>query len=202
MGFDQDDKEPNRIEGKSFLQQVFETRLSLAEAAFQQNESEVFQLMINLIGKDLSALQEDSISDKKMWSVIQTVKNPETLKQFSIETSKALHTDIAPLIQYIGMQNNTSAYEFDKVIALSQIELLKQSDKFKDLKAIIVILVDQLPIDLNFVKDKYEFINLVKILNSEFWNTITVSRLEKVRLELRDLMQFRIADKTINKQET
>jgi hypothetical protein len=56
----------------------------------------------------------------------------------------------------IELHDHASAYEFDMVIALSQIELLKQSEKFKDFKAIIVILVDQLPVDLEQVKEKFE----------------------------------------------
>ena len=178
----------------AILQQIFETRLSLAEAAFQQNDSEVFQLAIGLIAENLASLPEDSESVKDKWDAIQAINTPETLNQFSILTSKTLHNDIAPLMQCIDIQNDASAYEFDKVIALAQIELLKQSEKFKDLKAIIVILVDQLPIDLESVKDKFEVINQIKILNSEFWSSITIGRLEEIRRELRDLMQFRVTD--------
>ncbi|GEM_PF-3071890 len=181
-------------ENKSLLQQVFQTRLSLAEAAFQQNDFDVFKLAIDLIRNDLASLPETSTSVKEKWNEIQSLQNPETLNQFSIHTSKTLHQDIAPLMQNLETQSHVSAYEFDKVIALSQIELLKQSKSFKDLKTVIVILVDQLPIDLEPVKEKFEIINQIKILNSELWDRISVAKLDEVRRELRDLMQFRVED--------
>lgn len=180
---------------KSLIQQVFETRLSLAEAAFQLNHTEGFQLAINLIANDLDELLEDSDLAKERKDEILTLKDSETLNQFSIQTSKALHQSVAPLMQYIEQKSHSSSYEFDKVIALSQIELLKNSETFKDFKAILVILVDQLPIDLEAIKEKCEIINQIKILNSDFWKSIDVSRLEEIRLPLRDLMQFRIPDK-------
>lgn len=174
------------------MQQVFETRLSLAEAAFQLNHAEGFQLAINLIANDLESLLETPQAIKERREEILALKDPGTLSQFSIQTSKALRQGIAPLMQYIIQKDHSSAYEFDKVVALSQIELLKQSEKFKDFKAIVVILVDQLPVDLEAVKEKHKLINQIKILNSDLWNGITPSRLEEIRLNLRELMQYRI----------
>lgn len=198
MSSKQNSKETQRSEEKSSMQQVFETRLSLAEAAFQINNAKGFELAIDLIAKDLAALTEESISPKEKWEKIQKLKDPETLNQFSIETSKALRGEVAPLMRCIELQDHNSAYEFDRVIALSQIELLKQSEKFKDFKAIIVILVDQLPVDLEAVKEKFETINQIKILNSDLWSSISVARLEGIRLALRNIMQFRVEDRTNN----
>jgi type I restriction enzyme, R subunit len=198
MSLKQNSKEAQSGEDKSLRRQVFETRLSLAEAAFQINNTKGFNLAIGLIAKDLASLTEESISSKEKWEDIQKLKDLESLNQFSIQTSKTLRHDVAPLMQGIELQDHTSAYEFDMVVTLSQIELLKQSEKFKDFKAIIVILVDQLPVDLDRVKEKFETINQIKILNSDLWSSISVARLEGIRLALRDIMQFRVADNKTN----
>jgi len=191
-------KDTHPGDDKALIRQVFETRLSLAEAAFQINNSKGFDLAIDLIAKDLASLKEESVSSKETWEEIQKLKKPEILSQFSIQTSKALRGDVAPLMQCIELQDHASAYEFDLVVALSQIELLKQSEKFKDFKAIIVILVDQLPVDLDRVKEKFEIINQIKILNSDLWSSMSVARLEGIRLALRDIMQFRVQDKPMD----
>jgi type I restriction enzyme R subunit len=198
MSLKQNSKETPPGGDKSLMQMVFETRLSLAEAAFQINDTKGFGLAIDLIAKDLASLTEESISSKEKWEEIQKLKNPDTLNQFSIQTSKTLRGDVAPLMQSIELQDHASAYEFDMVVALSQIELLKNSEKFKDFKTIIAILVDQLPVDLELVKEKFETINQIKILNSDLWSSISVARLEGIRLALRDLMQYRVSDKKTN----
>jgi type I restriction enzyme, R subunit len=196
MSLKQNSKETQPGGNNPLMQQVFETRLSLAEAAFQINDTKGFSLAIDLIAKDLASLTEESISSKEKWEELQKLKDLKTLNQFSIQTSKTLRRDVAPLMQCIELQDHVSAYEFDMVVSLSQIELLKNSEKFKDFKAILAILVDQLPADLEQVKEKFETINQVKILNSDLWSSISVARLEGIRLSLRDIMQFRVTDKS------
>ncbi len=196
MSLKQNSEEAQSGNDKSLMQQIFETRLSLAEAAFQINDTKGFNLAVDLIAKDLALLTEESISSKEKWEEMQKLKDLETLNQFSIQTSKTLRHDIAPLMQCIELQDHASAYEFDMVVALSQIELLKNSEKFKDFKTIIAILVDQLPVDLEPVKEKFETINQIKILNSDLWSSISVARLEGIRLALRNIMQFRVDDKS------
>jgi hypothetical protein len=39
-------------------------------------------------------------------------------------------------------------------------------------------------------------INQIKILNSDLWSSISVARLEGIRLALRNIMQFRVQDKS------
>jgi type I restriction enzyme, R subunit len=196
MSLKQNSKETQPGGDNPLRQQVFETRLSLAEAAFQINDTKGFSLAIDLIAKDLASLTEESISSKEKWEELQKLKDLETLNQFSIQTSKTLRRDVAPLMQCIELQDHVSAYEFDMVVALSQIELLKNSEKFKDFKTILAILVDQLPAELEQVKEKFETINQVKILNSDLWSSISIARLEGIRLSLRDIMQFRVTDKS------
>jgi hypothetical protein len=198
MSLKQNSKEIQPGGNNPLMQQVFETRLSLAEAAFQINNIKGFNLAIDLIATDLASLTEESIASKEKWGKIQKLKDLETLNQFSIQTSKTLRHDVAPLMRCIELKDHASAYEFDMVVALSQIEFLKNSEKFKYFKTIIAILVDQLPADLEQVKEKFETINQIKILNSDLWSSISVARLEGIRLGLRNIMEFRLTDNKTN----
>ncbi|MEW4530115.1 DEAD/DEAH box helicase family protein [Maioricimonas sp. JC845] len=190
--FEQDYKRAEPTRSRSLVETVFESRLDLAEAALEQQNSDAFELATDLIRKDIAALPEKSIPVRDNWKTILSVRDPETLREFSAATSATLRNDIAPLMQWVDIKRQQEAWKFDRLIARAQVELIRGSSTFDDKRDDIVTLVSSLRINLSQVKVKLPLIEKVK--SAEFWDHITVQDLEQIRRELRGIVQFRIPE--------
>jgi type I restriction enzyme R subunit len=175
---------------KSLMQQVFEARIRLAEAALAAQDLDAFQLAISLIGKDIAALPERSIAVREKWKEVKSVGRPEVLQQFDAATKAVLLQHVAPLMQWVNISGHEEAHEFDRLICQLQTERLKGSSRFDDFKAELVNEVSQLRINLTQVAVKAPVINKVK--SADFWANATVQSLEEVRDDLRGVMCYRL----------
>jgi type I restriction enzyme R subunit len=176
-------------QAKSLMQHVFEARLQLATAALTQQNADAFNMVIGLIGNDIAALPDKSIPIRDKLKTISSVKKKETLEHFDAATKATLEHDIAPLMQWVNIAGHEEARKFDRLIANMQIELIKGSSKFDDLKDELINQVCSLPINLSQVKVKLPLIEKAK--SAEFWDHVTVHNLEELRTELRGILQFR-----------
>jgi type I restriction enzyme R subunit len=171
---------------KPLLQQVFEARIALADSALQAAEPALFEIAQALIVKDIHQLPDDSIAVREKWRTKQSLSQPEVIHQWAPATVAGLKSEIAPLMQWISVRGVTDAYELDLLIARMQIELLRKSSHFDDLKITLMDRVNGLQMHLNQVREKAELIKQVR--STEFWNQVTVPALEDVRKQLRDII--------------
>ena len=190
--FEQGYKKAEPTRTRSLTERVFEERLNLAEAALDKQDSGAFDLAMDLIAKDIASLPTKSIAVREKWKQVQSVQRNETLKEFSAATKATLRQDVAPLTQWIDITRQEEAWKFDRLVARAQIELIRNSSKFDDLRDEIVVIVSSLRINLSQVKAKLPIIEKVK--TSDFWNEVAVHDLEEVRKELRGIIQFRKYD--------
>jgi len=174
------------VVSKPLLQQLFETRIALADAALQAAEPAFFEIAEALIAKDINQLPDESIAVREKWRTKQNLSQPETLHQWAPATVAGLKTEIAPLMQWVSVRGATDAYELDLLIARMQIELLRNSSRFDDLKITLMDRVNGLQMHLNQVREKAELIKQVRA--TEFWNQVSVPALEDVRKQLRDII--------------
>lgn len=175
---------------KSLLQRVFESRVSLADVAVNKPDLVAFDIAIKLLGKDIADLPETTIAVREKWKQVHTVKNEQVLKQFEPVTRVVLLQDVAPLMQWRDASGDVPAYSFDNLIAKMQVELLRQSGRFADLKDELLNLVDQLQMHLNPVKARAETIAALR--TQAFWDAISIPALEEVREQLRGVMRYRL----------
>jgi type I restriction enzyme R subunit len=173
---------------RSLMQQVFESRLELTKAALEKQQSEAFDLAIDLLGKDIAALPDKTIPVREQWKVVCAVNRPETLRHFDAATRATLEQEIAPLMQWVNITGHEEAHRFDRLIAQMQVALIRASSRFDDLKDEMINQISSLPINLTQVKAKLSVIERVK--SAEFWDHVTVRELEEVRIELRGIVQF------------
>lgn len=186
--FDERYREIRESKRKSLLQMLFEERMALGEIAVQQQEGDAFDIALKLIHQDIKDLPENSIPVREKWREVKTAEQEELLKGFDAPTVALLKNDIAPLMMWRNIRGYQSAYALDYLIAQSQVELLKKSARFEDLKADIIDIVAQLPITIQAVRDKESLIKEVR--SSAFWRKVDVARLDEVRREIRGLAQF------------
>ena len=177
-------------QSKSLMQRVFEARVMLAENALNKFNEEAFKLAIDLVAKDVAALEAcETVAVKEMWKEIKQVKNPDGLNQFDARTKQVLRSDIAPLMAWRNIRGQSDSYNFDLLISNLQNELLLNSGRFQDFKDDLINRVNQLQRNLSQVRAKSDTIQ--QVLSNEFWDAVTASTLEQVRTELRGIMQYR-----------
>lgn len=142
-----------------------------------------------LIGKDLAALPEETIAVREKWREKRTVQQAHVLEPFAPETVGVLRQTMAPLMQWIDIRDHAAAWQFDRLMALMQVELLKKSSRFEDYRDQALDQVAQLQMHLNPVREKGEVIKTFK--DPAFWVGVTVADLEAKRCELRGIMHHR-----------
>ncbi|MEO5370926.1 MAG: DEAD/DEAH box helicase family protein [Magnetococcus sp. DMHC-1] len=182
-------QEADPAPSKSLLQQVFKAHIDLAEAALEQSEPAAFKLAVELMAKNLAALPEETIAVREKWREKRTVQQAYVLEQFAPETVILLRQTMAPLMQWIDIRDHAAAWQFDRLMALMQVELLKKSSRFEDYRDQALDQVAQLQMHLNPVRDKGEAIKRFK--DGAFWATVSVAQLEEMRRELRGIMHHR-----------
>lgn len=187
--FEQDKPEVEPTQSKPLMQRVFEARVDLAETALNKSEIAVFNDTIELIAQDLNSLPEQTISVKEKWKEKRSVSKPEVLNQFAPATVQMLRQEMAPLMQWVNLPGHLDAYQFDLLLTQMQLDLLRQSGRFADLKDECFSRVANLIMHLNPVRAKAETIKLVN--SPAFWEDPTVSALENVRMDLRGIMHYR-----------
>ncbi|MBF0340452.1 MAG: DEAD/DEAH box helicase family protein [Magnetococcales bacterium] len=187
--FSEEFQEADPTPTKSLMQQVFEARIDLAETALNHSEPAAFKLAVELIGKDLASLPEKTIAVREKWREKRTVQQSHILEQFTPETVGVLRQTMAPLMQWIDIRDHAAAWQFDRLMALMQTELLKKSSRFEDCRDQALDQVVQLQMHLNPVREKGEAIKRFK--DPAFWTGVTVADLETMRRELRGIMQHR-----------
>jgi type I restriction enzyme, R subunit len=176
-------------QGKSLLQLVFEERLKLAETALKKNELPTFEKAIGLIAADIEALPEESIAVREKWKEKRTLSQEATLIAFAPATVARLRQGIAPLMQWRNIRGLSDAYALDLLIARMQNAVLRKSGQLADLKIELMDRIAALQMHLNPVREKAEVIKRAK--SDEFWNDVTITALEEVRVPLREIMHHR-----------
>ena len=171
---------------KPLMQQLFEARIALADAALQAAEPEVFERAVELILKDINRLPEESIAVREKWRTKRRLSRPEVLKDWDPATVAELRSEIAPLMQWVNIRGYTEAHELDLLVTRMQIAMLQQSGRFDDYRITLLDKVNNLQMHLNPVRSKGEIIR--KVRSAAFWDQVSVEALEEVRTELRDII--------------
>lgn len=188
--FDLNPQQAEPGESKSLLQRLFESRLVLAETALNKPDMAAFDVAVGLLAKDIASLPEDTIAVREKWKQVAVLKNEQTLRQFEPVTRATLTQDIAPLMQWRETGGDVTAYSLDNLMAKMQVEWLRKSARFDDLKAELLNAVDQLQMHLNPVKQRAE--TIAKLRTQAFWDFASVQSMEEVRDQLRGIMRYRL----------
>jgi len=171
---------------KSLLQKVFETRIALGEAALRVQNLPALRLAIELLERDVRALDDRTIAVREKWRQVKTVQQEGAIRRFDAAIIGALRMEIAPLMQWRNAEGHEDAHKFDWLVGKMQKAHLDGSAVFEDLKSELVEWVTLLPVNLTQVAAKIEWVNRVK--GAAFWTDVSVESLDEVRRELRGVM--------------
>ena len=174
----------------SLLEQVFESRLILAETALDKQHTFAFDLATDLLHADINALKNlPSIQVRDHWRTIHTFSDKVALKSFAPTTVFTLRDEIVPLMQWRDIRGFYDAYSLDLLFAKMQTCLLQGGGNINDLKIKLLDWLGQLIITITQVRENIEIIKRVQ--TEEFWQNLSVEELEAVRDPLRQIIHHR-----------
>ncbi|MGQ0699323.1 MAG: DEAD/DEAH box helicase family protein [Panacagrimonas sp.] len=176
-------------QGKALTEQLFETRIELAEAALQAQDDAVFRAALRLIEADIRDLPQQSIAVREEWRSVQGLLHAAVLPAWAPGTVQTLRQRIAPLMRWRSIRGHSEAHDFDLLITRSQLAALRKAAALADCKIKVIERVSALRINLTPVQDKLPLIQKVK--GDAFWNAVTASELEQAREALRGIIHHR-----------
>lgn len=178
----------------SLTQRLFDLRVDLAIALqheqFQNDEvakalhDEVKAILMGQVKE----LNDKHISVREHWDIVDKYRQKETWVYLSNTDGIELKDVIAPLL--VNGTANMGAVKFDILmlnIELSQVDEAVSSDKSK---LVVEKIANKLQekASIKQVNDKMPLIK--QISNHDFWKTASLDKLEYVRKEIRELVQF------------
>jgi type I restriction enzyme R subunit len=178
-------------ETRSLAQQVFESRIELADQALQGQSLEAFQLAIDLLAADIAALPMDSIPVREKWQYVESVRPREVLERFEPEIQAVLREQIAPLMQWRDMRGHEAAGRFDRLVCQLQAAHLQGSSQFENLRDELLNQVSLVGTRINLSQVRVKQPVIERVQGQEFWDQCDTGSLEDVRQELRGIMRFR-----------
>jgi type I restriction enzyme R subunit len=187
--FEEEYVEKDPAPPRSLLQQLFEARIALAEAALDAMNEPVFQATVDLLVQDIRDVRASkSIEVRDRAKELDQLGQREAIAPFAASTKADLYQIAAPLMQWRDVRGEEDAYRFDLLVTQLQAALLRKSPRVADLRARVEEQVELLMKNQNPVKAKAP--TIIAVRSKEFWTVVSVPMLEDVRSELRGIMKY------------
>jgi type I restriction enzyme R subunit len=194
------DAHPKGMEGtnsKSLSQRLFELRLRLVFALLGQEDAELKtygQSILDQLIKQTQALNGESFIVRQHWEVVEKYRDPNAWNALSDLDIKELHDHIAPLM--METDQDELAKRFDAMMLDLQLSVLNGEKKQANLIEKVVTTAGKLSKkgSIPAVAQKMEILRQVQ--QKIFWEGANISAIEKIRIELRDIIKFLDSDST------
>ena len=186
----------------SVTERLFNLRVDMAvalqSAQYQQNPfaRALHDDIKKILRNQVRALSDQNITVRRHWEVVDKFRKEESWVCLSEIDALDLKGQIAPII--IRSITDNSALRFDILILNIQLAQVLPDHQASKSMACVTDIVKSLQekASIQQVKNKISVIN--EVAHPNFWKGVTLDKLEKVRIELRDLFQFIKGDKKRN----
>lgn len=192
--FNVDFKEKPSIRHQSLTEKLFNLKLDitivLQDLKYQEDKYlRVFCSELKLeLQKQVSELNRKHIDVRNAWQLVDKYSADITWEYISAVDGLEIRNHISPLLPASLEEENSK--RFDLIMLLIELSLLDEEvDSKKNIEAVVAIAQAlQKKVSIPQVKAKLDVIKEVQTV--QFWETVSVSELEWVRMELRGLMMF------------
>ena len=186
----------------SVTERLFDLRadmaLALQHAQYQQDPfaRSLHDDIKKTLRNQVLSLSDQNITVRRHWEVVDKFRKEESWVCLSEIDVLDLKDQIAPII--IRSVTDNSALRFDILILNIQLaKILPEHQAGKSMVRVTEIAKSlQNKATIQQVREKIAIVN--EVANPDFWKTATLDKLEKVRVEMRDLVQFIKGDKKRN----
>ncbi len=177
--------------GKSLSQRLFELRLRLAFVLLSEPESvdkAYGQAIIDGLIFQTQSLNGDSFIVRQHWEVVEKYKDANAWNALSDLDMKELHDHIAPLM--LEADQDEMAKRFDALMLDIQLSVLNGERRQMNLIQKVVTTAGKLTkkASIPSVGKKMEL--LKEVQQKLFWEGASVHAIERIRVELRDIIKF------------
>lgn len=186
----------------SVTERLFDLRvdmaLALQHAQFQQDSfaRSLHDDMKKTLRGQVFALSDQNITVRRHWGIVDKFRKEESWVCLSEIDALDLKDQVAPII--IRSATDNSALRFDILILNIQLaKILPDHQAGKSMVRVTEIAKSlQSKASIQQVREKINIVN--EVANPDFWKSAKLDKLEKVRIEMRDLVQFIKGDKKRN----
>ncbi|APA92224.1 DEAD/DEAH box helicase family protein [Myroides sp. ZB35] len=179
---------------KPLQQRLFEVQLEIIftiqiNAKASDDEKDLEQMYIDQLHAKIESLDEARFEVRKNWEYVKKYKNKENWYNLNNSAILEIQNHLSHLISYAD-DRDEMAKKFDLIIYQLELAILNNEKKQQSIIVNIANIGNSLKKKINIpaIKQRETIIN--NVTNDQFWATITLARLENLRVELRDLLQF------------
>jgi len=196
------DKNPNGIEAKStqsLTEKIFNIKADLAFElqALQYQEDEFTRNYHDAIKKELREdivnLNSQRIDVRKNLFQVDKYKLESSWQYISMTDVLEIKNHITPLLT--PSQEDENAKRFDMLMLIIELSLMDTTVNASKTKQRIVDIAQVLQDKTTIPQVKAKIDTLLELQTEVFWKNISLSNLERVRMEIRDIMKFLVGDK-------
>lgn len=163
---------------------IFDNRINLLVEKLTQNQKKI---IVNKIMNDLGKLNEESFIVREKYSLIKKLKGTFDLENYI----KELREEIEPLMLMIVRTDpkvTSFIFQVEKLFYAILKNKLDLIEKIKNYVQERMVNILEKATKINEIKIKKELI--VKVLQEEYWDTLTFEKVEAILRELAHLMKY------------
>lgn len=201
--FEYFEKNPNGKMAKesiSLTERIFGLRADVAfhlqHQKYQEDEycKEFHNELKGILKEQVMALSDSHISVRSKWEEVSHFKNEDNWLSLSEVDVHTLKSDVAPLLPKNTME--PTAKMFDALMLAIELSFVDEEvnadKKIAQVKSVAEILVEK---KATLPQVQAKMATLKEVLSVVAWENVSLSWLEKVRKDLRELIQFLVGDK-------
>jgi type I restriction enzyme, R subunit len=185
------------LNSKSLSQRLFELRIRLAFILIKQEDEELKaygQSIIQYLITQTQALNGESFIVRQHWEVVEKYKDANAWNYLSDLDLKELFDHIAPLMLEVGQDE--MAKRFDALMLDMQICVLNGEKKQTGLIKKVVSTAGKLTKKASIPSVAQRMDTLIEVQQKVFWEAASIVNIERIRIELRDIIKFLDAENT------
>lgn len=179
---------------KPLRQRLFEAQLDVVFSIqnFEnpsQEDLDFVKIYTDELHAKIQALDENRFEVRQHWEAVKKYKNRENWENLNRSAILEIQNEISQLPAYTD-DKDEMAKKFDLLIYQLENAILNADKRQKNLIANVVNIGNLLSKKINIPSIKQREATITAIKTEDFWATIGLPKLEKVRTELRDLVQL------------
>jgi type I restriction enzyme R subunit len=179
------------LNSKSLSQRLFELRIRLAFILLKQEDEELKaygQSIIQYLITQTQALNGESFIVRQHWEIVEKYKDANAWNYLSDLDLKELFDHIAPLMLEEGQDE--MAKRFDALMLDMQISVLNGEKKQTVLIKKVVSTAGRLTKKASIPSVAQRMDTLIEVQQKVFWEAASIINIERIRIELRDIIKF------------
>ncbi len=173
----------------SLTARLVKTRLALIGAIPNNQEIEIKNTLIDELHRHVASMERANFLVRPYLEKVEEFSKRDRWESLNKEDLQTISQALAPLPNGLPKENRI-VKEFDLLCFKLQLAILEKSKKFITLRDRIRDILHGLEEkrDIPMVKEKLALI--AEVQEENWWSDVTISMVEKIRIKLRELIQF------------